>query len=377
MKYLYTFIASLFFLFVSCDVKNQNSLSILIDKSENVNSVKICDDGRLIVYITAKSGSLVLSSDERIEFNVSDKCTIEEKIGNNTKVITYIPIKPFVVLTYDDCVASDYDIYKIHQKYNVPAELAINLKGHTLTTEKIKEMCLASDWELANHGYSHSCLQYVSLQQFHEMNHDRVYGWFSASFQDGIEVQIKDDIYVVKSHGVDDQGSYFSVEPNFVRDYPKGTKLRLSDKQLEIELFKDVDEFTKETSIIISNFTYPYTIYDDRTINLLSTKYNSARGYNDRDRNNKNLENPGMNYFPFDNRYELNSASFTNYYSEEEIVRMLKKAKETKAVIIQYTHSWDTSFSREKLEYFIQEANNMNLTITTRSKIWEYYELYN
>lgn len=366
---------------VSCNNNGESSMDnntiIDVKRTSNVESYK-WKQKKLIVYIKDTDGFLLLNNNEILDFNNIQKKTVcSYEINNELLEIIYIPIKPFVVLTYDDCVASDYDVYQIHQKYNAPAELAINLKGHTLSTDKIKEMCLSSDWELANHGWSHSCLQQVSLQQLHEIDHNKVYGWFSNSFQDGIEVQIKDDIYIVKSHGSDNQGTYFVVEPNFIREYPKGTKLRLSDKQLEIELFKDVDEFTKETSIIISNFTYPFTIYDDRTINLLSAKYNSARAYNDRDRNNKNLIDPGMNYFPFENRFELNSASFTNYYDKDEIVSMLKKAKETNALLIQYTHSWDTAFSMDQLEFFIQEANKLNLTITTRSKVWEYYELFN
>lgn len=92
---------------------------------------------------------------------------------------------------------------------------------------------------------------------------------------------------------------------------------------------------------------------------------------------NKNSTDPGMNYFPFANRYKLNSASFTNYYEYDEIENVLRKAKETNALMIQYTHSWDKNFSLDKLDYLIQEANKLNITIATRQKIWEYYELFN
>lgn len=376
MKYLYTFVASLFLLFVSCDVKNQNSLSILIDKSENVNSVKICDDGRLIVYTTAKSGTLVLSSDERIEFNVSDKCTIEEKIGTNTKVITYIPIKPFVVLTYDDCPAQDYDVFPIHKKYNAPAEIAINLRGHALSTEKIIEMVSECDFEVTNHSFSHSRMECVSLQKKHLANTNKIYGWFAHTFQDGIEITIDGDLYKIESHSSDSDGQFFTVSPNLIKDYNKGTRVQLSDNALVDEINKDVKKFFDDTGIEITNFTYPYTVYDERTINIISEYYKSSRAYNGYIGEIKNLENPGMNYFPFENRFNLNSASFTNYYDENEISEMLIKAKNTNALIIQFTHTWDSNFSKEKLEYMIKEAKRLNIDIATRQKIWSYYEIF-
>ena len=206
------------------------------------------------------------------------------------------------------------------------------------------------------------------------INTNKIYGWFSTAFQDGVEILLEDDVYVVTEHGVDEEGSFFLCEPSLTKDYSKGTKLMLSDKQLEIELFKEIDDFTSETLIPITNFTYPYTVYDDRTIELLSTRYKSARSYNDRD--NKNTDEPGMNYFPFDNRYNLNSASFTNYYEYEDIEKILRKAKSTNALLFQYTHSWDKNFSLDKLDYLIQKANNLNIEIATRQIVWEYYELF-
>ena len=373
--FIYLFI----YLFISCsqnnDISEVKQVSVL--RTSNVESYKWKDCNNLIVYTNNTSGFIVFDNYEILDFhNCREKKMIKYNTKDNYQInITYIPIKAFLVLTYDDCVASDYDAYQIHRKYNVPGELAINLKGYTLSKDRIKEMCLESNWELVNHGYSHSCLQTVSLQRLHKADSNRIYGWFSASFQQGVEVLLGDDIYLVKGHGSDNEGTYFECEPNLVKDYDKGTKLKLSDNQLEIELFLDVDNFTSETSIPINNFTYPYTVYDDRTIELLSTRYKSARSYNDMD--NKNSADPGMNYFPFANRYKLNSASFTNYYEYDEIENVLRKAKETNALMIQYTHSWDKNFSLDKLDYLIQEANKLNITIATRQKIWEYYELFN
>ena len=45
-------------------------------------------------------------------------------------------------------------------------------------------------------------------------------------------------------------------------------------------------------------------------------------------------------------------------------------------MIVLFTHTWDERFSHEKIKFIIDTAKSLNIEISTRSKIWEYYELY-
>lgn len=42
---------------------------------------------------------------------------------------------------------------------------------------------------------------------------------------------------------------------------------------------------------------------------------------------------------------------------------------------VQFAHTWASDFSLDKLKYLIDTAKELGIEITTRSKIWEYYEL--
>lgn len=126
---------------------------------------------------------------------------------------------------------------------------------------------------------------------------------------------------------------------------------------------------------ILQNFTYPYTVYDERTVAEISKYYSSARAYNGYINNEKNLENPGCNEFPFENKYYLNSANYICYYNELEIAGILAKIKKNNYMAVQFAHTWASDFSLDKLKYLIDTAKELGIEITTRSKIWEYYEL--
>lgn len=212
-------------------------------------------------------------------------------------------------------------------------------------------------WEVSNHGYTHTRMESVSIQKNHSAGTNKIYGWFAHTFIDSNEIIVGEDVYKILSHGSDSNGQYFSVEPALQKNYEKGTKVCISNKQLEIELTGGVSEFEKETGIKISNFIYPYTVYN---------------GYIN---NKKNLENPGFNAFPFENKNFLNSANYICYYDESEIDGILEKIKKNNYMAIQFAHTWASDFSLKKLKYLIDKANEFGIEITTRSKIWDYYEL--
>lgn len=374
-KYLCLFITCCI-IFLGCtnsskDVELDETVTII--ETTSIETYKWKSEKEVICYLSDNNGSILFSDGSVYSFSdITDKSTV---LYNNISLVL-IPIKPFLIITYDDTPASDYDIYKIHKLYEpiVPAEIGIIVGGHALSNEKMVEMVNEGNWEVVHHSYSHSRLERVQLQKKHLSGTDKIYGWFVHTFINGVEITIGDDTYKVVSHGTDGDGKYITVLPSLMRDYPITTVLKLSDRQLERELFEGVEEFEKETGINIKNFTYPYTVFDSRTVDLLKTKYISSRAYNGTLSNKKNLTNPGMNYFPFDNKYSLNSADFIIDYTEEEILSVLAKAKESKAVLMQFSHTWDTNFSKTKLVFLIDNAKKAGFKITTRSKLWEYYE---
>lgn len=107
----------------------------------------------------------------------------------------------------------------------------------------------------------------------------------------------------------------------------------------------------------------------------MSKYYKSARAYNGYVNDKRNLKNPGFNKFPFENIYNLNSANYICYYNEPEIDKILSEVKKNKCLAIQFAHTWADDFSFDRLKYLIDKANELNIEITTRQKIWEYYEL--
>lgn len=66
---------------------------------------------------------------------------------------------------------------------------------------------------------------------------------------------------------------------------------------------------------------------------------------------------------------------FDLYYSEKEIKTIFEKAAKTKAMVIQFNHTWDSNFKIEKMKFLIDTALDMGIEITTRTPIWDYYEI--
>lgn len=340
------------------------------NNSKNINSIIIKGISGISHIIKKSDEVIVYCISDDVVFSVNGKNTscrlIEDKTTKeiNGGALKFIKVKPFLVISYDDCPAQDWKAYKIHKLYSpvVPAEIGINLKGHALSTEKIKDMINNGNWEVVNHGFSHTRMESVSVQKFHKSGTDRIYGWFVHTFQDENEILIGEKTYKIISHGTDNDGQYFQIEPSLLTDVEK-------------ELCFGVKEFEAETGIKINHFTYPYTVYDENTIEVLSKYYKSARAYNGYVNEERNLKNPGFNKFPFDNKYNLNSANYICYYNELEIDKLLSEVKKSKYLAIQFAHTWADDFSFDRLKYLIDKANELNIEITTRSKIWEYYEL--
>lgn len=326
-----------------------------------------------VIYCDSDRVSITVNG-EKLEYILEEDKTMKEY---KKTCLKFIRIKPFLVITYDDCPAQDWDVYEIHKLYTpiVPAEIAINLNAHALSLEKIKEMVGIGGWEVSNHGFTHSRMETVSLQQVHKAGTEKIYGWFTHTFQNGNEIFIGDESYGILSHGNDEKGQYFNIKPTLAKDYNKGTKIRLSDAQLEKELISGVSDFESKTGIKIKHFVYPYTVYDDRTVERISKYYASSRAYNGYINDVKNLKNPGLNAFPFENKFYLNSANYICYYNELEIDGILSNVKKNNLMAIQFAHTWANDFSLDKLKYLIDKAQELDIEITTRSKIWEYYEL--
>ena len=383
-KYLIFFLLS-FFVF-SCTLSQEDSESKSIEKqiayyiSDGTGEEVVSFEKDDIIFAYPKTDIVFLkyNGDNRTVILNEDK--IDFDINENVK-FRFIKQKAFFIITYDDCPASDWNAYQnIHKQYNptVPAELGLNINKRALPIEQMKIM-VEDGFEIVNHSTSHHRLERVGLQKIAPKGDDKIYGWFVHTFLDGAEMCIGDETYTIISHGSDSNGNYFLVDKPFPNDYGIGTSIQLSDAALEKELFYGIEDIEKYLGTKIVQFTYPYTVSDKRTRNLIeeSGKYYSCRAYNGyySDGKNKNLYDPGLNYFPFDNKLTLNSASFDLYYTEEEVKKIFEKAFRTKAMVIQFNHTWDKNFKSEKMRFLINTALDMGFEITTRTPIWEYYEI--
>ncbi len=332
------------------------------------------------IYVYPKTDTVFLKLNAENYNIILDKDKEDITLQDNIK-FRFIKQKPFLVITYDDCPASDWTAYQqIHKQYSpvIPAELGLNINRRALPIEQMKIM-VEDGFEIVNHSTSHHRLERVGLQKATAKGDNKIYGWFTHTFLDGAEMFIGNETYTISSHGSDSNGNYFVVDTPFIKDYGVGTSIQLSDKALEKELFYGIEDFEKQLGLHINHFTYPYTVSDKRTRILIeeSGKYYSCRAYNGyySDGKTKNLYDPGLNYFPFDNKLTLNSASFDLYYTQDEIKKIFEKAYKTKATVIQFNHTWDNNFKTEKMKFLIDTALDLGLEITTRTPIWEYYEV--
>lgn len=381
MKVRMFFLILLSFLFFSCKTEDSEISNFVLAKSfENVEKLS-AKENKLVCYVNDDSGFIEFNSGEKISFqNITEKTIVRESISGNETEILYIPLKPFLVITYDDCPNTDYEVYKnVHKAYSpvVPAELGLNIERCALSFEELKER-VNDGFEIVNHGLSHNRLEAVSLQKSAKKGTNKIYGWFAHTFLDNAEILIGDEEYKIISHSSDSDGQYFTVDKPLKKDCSVGTKIRLTGNFLENELFGKVEEIENKLNTKINHFTYPYTVSDERTRSLLKNRYFSSRAYNGwQFDNSKNLTNPGFNYFPFNNKFTLNSASFDTNYTNREVEEILKiGSMEGGNMIVLFTHTWDERFSHEKIKFIIDIAKSLNIEISTRSKIWEYYELY-
>ncbi|MCF0126506.1 MAG: polysaccharide deacetylase family protein, partial [Clostridia bacterium] len=299
----------MFSLFFSCsNCRSFDGELYITEASEQVYTIKKGD----ILYAYPKSDVVFVKTNGNTYNYVLSEDKTEQMIGNQK--VKFIKQKAFLVITYDDCPASDWNAYQnIHKQYEpvIPAELGLNYLRRALPLEQMREM-IADGFEVVNHGTSHHRLERVGLQKAVSKGENKIYGWFVHTFLDGAEITIDDKVYSVLSHGSDSTGNYFQVEPELQKNYYVGTSIQLSENELMKELFYGINDIEKELQIKINHFTYPYTVSDKRTRNMIkeSNKYYSCRAYNGyySDGKTKNLYDPGLNYFPFENNLTLNSA---------------------------------------------------------------------
>lgn len=365
------------FLFISCDIHKShfNESWFEVKETTNVKDFRYKNQA-LICVIEEDNGSILFKNNDVFHFSsIKEKTSVQ---FNNLEIIL-IPEKPFCIITYDDAPASDYDIYMIHKLYTptVPAEIGIILSGFGLDKERLLEMCIDDNWEVVHHSYSHTRFERLRLQKEYKKGENKIYGWFVHTFMDNNEIMIDDDIYIIQSHSSDNQGQYFVIEPNLIRDYSNLSMIQLSDSQLKKEFTENLKNFENETNIKINHFTWPYTVSDKRSQSFVSEFFSSARAYNGLNTDGtNNIYDGGLNFYPFENRFTLNSANYIQYYSEDEILKMIAKAKDNKAVMIQFAHTWDSNFSTSKLIFFIDNLKKAGIDIITRSTLFDYYELW-
>lgn len=385
-KYLFFFFLP--FVFFSCSLTETKPLGIKINGDEEISYYISDGSGQKVysfkkndlIYAYPKTDTIFLKVNGKNYNFVLDQDKEQICVDNRVN-FKFIKQKAFLCITYDDCPATDWNAYqKIHKQYDsvIPAELGLNINRRALPIEQMKIM-VEDGFEIVNHSTSHHRLERVGLQKAVSKEDNKIYGWFTHTFLDGAELFIGEETYKIVSHGSDSNGNYFAVDRPFLKNYGIGTSIQLSDEALNNELFYGVEDIEKQLGTKINHFTYPYTVSDKRTRKLIeeTNKYYSCRAYNGyySDGKTKNLFDPGLNYFPFENKLTLNSASFDLYYSEEEIKTIFEKAAKTKAMVIQFNHTWDSNFKIEKMKYLIDTALDMGIEITTRTPIWDYYEI--
>ena len=362
-------------LFCACHINTSNEFDYYVNESINVKDFRWKED-ILICVIDDTDGMIIFDNDKVFTFkNINEK-----QIVNFEKIkIMLIPEKPFLIITYDDAPDCDYDVYQTHKLYEpiIAAEIGIIMSGVGISNEKLIEMCTVGGWEPVCHSYSHTRFERLRLQRKYKKGDNKIYGWFVHTFMDGNEINIGDENYTIISHSSDSEGNFFVVEPNLIKDYDASSFVQISENQLNLEMTKNIEKFYNETNLKIKHFTWPYTVSDSRTQATVSKFFYSSRAYNGKNSDDtNNLVDGGLNYYPFENLYTLNSANYVQYYSNDEILTMIAKAKSSNALMIQFAHTWDANFSTSKLVFLIDNALKEGVQIVTRSDIFDYYELW-
>lgn len=125
---------SLFLGFFSCQNNNSGEGNKEISEIKALSGISLITEknGYYNIYCTKNIVSYY-SVNKKYDYELKEDKQIENyELGK----LKFIKIKPFLVITYDDCPSQDWNAYEIHKSYTpvIPAEIGINLYGHALST---------------------------------------------------------------------------------------------------------------------------------------------------------------------------------------------------------------------------------------------------
>lgn len=164
------------------------------------------------------------------------------------------------------------------------------------------------------------------------------------------------EIIKVGKKGKDSNGNYAELESKLQNDFTVNAEIKLTDREL-IKEIKQSKEILLNLGLDISNFTYPFNLYDQKSKEIVSKYYDSARASG----------NMGINEIPLLDRYCLNARNFL-YLSDEQICNVLDQTVSKETLCIFYTHTWEKLFTPERLTFLIEQAKARNIDIVTRKQ---------
>lgn len=313
-----------------------------------------------------------------------DADTLSELVrgyGRHMPARNRLPIKPMLIMSYDDGPIEDYTkAFPVHQDLGVPAEVCVNnfslnTEGH-LTTEHLLEM-QESGWEVVSHGYNHLGLGIRSVSGLSEGSTTLRSANTPALTPAPYELLVfhqdpspyageREETVTVVSTEIDSEGYLIlHLDRPLQYSYTGHGAIRLSDRQLEIEIVQSQEELL-EMGLEVTHFTYPFNASAPWSRRLVSRYYNSARsgGYLNPDPTSEDF---------FLQTFRLGSTGEVVRMSEAQIDAYLDDLAGRRGIDIIFEHTWGVYFSETKLRYLLEGALDRGIEVTTRSRMLERY----
>jgi hypothetical protein len=289
-----------------------------------------------------------------------------------------------VIISYDDGVTEDYTLaYPVHRKYGVPAEVCmpsgyVGMDGRVTKSHLLEFQSFG--WEIISHTKHHISLADETLTKSVRRGDVKLYISKHTRFKPGVQLSISQgelsELVIVTGHGTDTFGNYLQIDREIENNYtntkssrgyrilgpilkqnPVQAVVSVSDDQAytEIEISKSDLE---SMGLQIRHFTYPYNRYSQRTKEIVSRFYDSARAGSN-----------GKSTSRIPDRYALRSFNFERHkLTDEKLMRILEKTEQRDELCFLHAHTRSEEFSIERLEKIITTCLTKRIRISTRSE---------
>lgn len=286
---------------------------------------------------------------------------------------------PFIIISYDDGPIQDYTkAFPIHKKHNIPAETnvitsCIN-KVNFLSIAQLKELN-NNGWEINSHSHFHLFYNSRPINNT-KIGSKKIHGPFMYKLKNfdfsknSINCNIieKNTIETIRIIGIEktDKDIYYAIINNPLRNtFSNTAKIRILEEECQLD-FKKSKTILNDLGYKANHLTYPNNENEKWSQKIASQHFKSARSGPKNNINDPyNLDTHNLSAFPFDN----------NTLNDSQLEYILDKTKDCKGICILFHHTFFPDFSEERLELIIKGCKKRNIKISTRTDIFNYYNI--